>query len=379
MIPVIVFICIVARSWPKRNLIGIGPEPLINNIYHAKALLLNGWEVETFVTSLYFITDKFNIKILSSNFLLNHLMQRIFFIPFFFIIFRYRILYIYFNGGGLINSQFIWFLEPIFYRIAGVKTVVMPYGSDVQDMQKSGSLYFKHAVDADYPNHFRRRYKIKMKVALWSRWADHVISGCDWVDYMQHWDTLCISHFAIDIDNLDNRQYRSSENNCDAIRILHAPNHKNIKGTIFFEKAVNNLRQKGMAVELITVQGKSNSELLALIDSCDIVADQLVIGWYAMFAIEGMSRSKPVLCFIREDLEELYILAGLLERNELPIIKCTPATVEQVIQNLVNCRENIPSIGNSGREYVIRRHSLKVIGEMFDRVNTSLGVSKVRV
>lgn len=43
-----------------------------------------------------------------------------------------------------------------------------------------------------------------------------------------------------------------------------------------------------MAVELITVQGKSNSELLALIDSCDIVADQLVIGWYAMFAIEGM-------------------------------------------------------------------------------------------
>lgn len=48
-------------------------------------------------------------------------------------------------------------------------------------------------------------------------------------------DTLCISHFAIDINNLE-IQYRSSENNCDGIRILHAPNHKNIKKVNIFLK-----------------------------------------------------------------------------------------------------------------------------------------------
>jgi hypothetical protein len=250
---------------------------------------------------------------------------------------------------------------------------VMPYGGDVQDMQKSGELYFKHVVDKDYPRHFRRRIVIRCKVWMWSLYADHVISGCDWVDYMQHWDTLCISHFSIDLDRWVST---SAERRSGPVRILHAPNHKNIKGTRFFELAVERLQRMGHEVELVMVQGVPNAELKKLISECDIVADQLVIGWYAMFAIEAMALGKPVLCYVRDDLEELYIRVGLLERGELPLIKCSPKDLNEVLENLIVDRLGLQEIGARGRAYVEKHHSLDSIGVMFSAINESLELRK---
>jgi hypothetical protein len=36
--------------------IGLGPEPLINNIYHKKALSVFGYVAETFVDQVFYIT-----------------------------------------------------------------------------------------------------------------------------------------------------------------------------------------------------------------------------------------------------------------------------------------------------------------------------------
>ncbi|SMF17096.1 Glycosyltransferase involved in cell wall bisynthesis [Pseudomonas sp. LAMO17WK12:I1] len=370
LLPFVFFAALLARFTPKPIGIGLGPEPLINNVYHAKALRSKGWQAETFVDSLYFITNEFDVKLISSNKLISRAI-RLSFLPYFFSIFRYKVIYIYFNGGGLYAARVLWVLEPFLYRLAGVKVVVMPYGGDVQDMQKSGELYFKHVVDQDYPKHFRRRMMIRCKVWMWSLYADHVISGCDWVDYMQHWDTLCISHFSIDLD----RWAPGGEvNTTGPVRILHAPNHKNIKGTHFFKIAVERLKNMGHDVELVMVQGVPNAELKRMISDCDIVADQLVIGWYAMFAIEAMALGKPVLCYVRDDLEELYIRAGLLERDELPLIKCSPKDLDQIIEKLVVDRLELRAIGARGRLYVEKHHSLDAIGTMFNAINEKLEV-----
>lgn len=371
-LPVLITLSIFARVWPKNMVVGLGPEPLINNIYHARALRKSGWSAETFVDSLYFITKDFDIKLIYRNRFLSRL-ARLIFLPFIFCIFRYKVLYIYFNGGGLYASRVIWIVEPLLYRIAGLKVVVMPYGGDVQDMQKCPNLSFKYAVDKDYPNHFRRRYIIRAKVWLWSRWADHVISGCDWVDYMQHWDTLCISHFSIDLEEW--MPCSVSPRNGRALRILHAPNHKNIKGTQFFEEAVVKLKEEGIEIELIMVQGIPNTQLRALMESCDVIADQLIIGWYAMFAIEAMALGKPVLCFTRTDLEDLFVQANLLQRGELPLINCTPTTVVEVLRQLATSSSaTFAELGERGRSYVERRHSLENVGAMFSDINVNLGL-----
>lgn len=373
-LPALIILTVLARLWPKRVIVGLGPEPLINNVYHAKALKRHGWSAQTFVDSLYFITAEFDIKLIYRNALLSKL-ARLMFFPFIFSIFRYKILYIYFNGGGLYASRVLWVIEPFLYRLAGIQVLVMPYGGDVQDMQKCPNLAFKYAVDKDYPNHFRRRHVIRAKVWLWSRLADHVISGCDWVDYMQHWDTLCISHFSIDLDDWLSSPAASREGR--ALRILHAPNHKNIKGTQFFEQAVLQLQREGLDIELIMVQGLPNTQLRTLMKTCDVIADQLIIGWYAMFAIEAMALGKPVLCYARSDLENLYVQADLLQRGELPLINCTPANVVDVIRELATLNPSrLIELGERGRAYVERRHSLDAVGAMFSRIHADLGLQK---
>lgn len=373
-LPLLLILSLFARLCPKKIEIGLGPEPLINNIYIAKALRSYGWQAETFVDHVYFITSEFDIKFIYKSKIIFYLTS-ILYINFIFSIFRYKIIYIYFNGGGLFRSQLLWLLEPFLYHLAGVKVVVMPYGGDVQDMQKCQNLPFKHAVDKDYPQHFRRQNVIRHKVRLWSRYADHVISGCDWVDYMEHWDTLCLAHFCIDLEKINYGKNKKKES--DSFKILHAPNHKEIKGTIFFENAVRNLQKEGFNIELIMAQGLPNQKIQELIQDCDIVADQLVIGWYAMFAIEGMAAAKPVLCFLRDDLKDLYYQAGILESLEIPIINCNPQTVTDTIRNLLSLpKEKLFEYGLRGRKFVEKYHSLHSIGGMFDIINKKLGANK---
>ena len=50
----------ISRLVKKRIDVGLGPDPLINNVYHRKALELSGFKAETFVTSVFHITKDFN-------------------------------------------------------------------------------------------------------------------------------------------------------------------------------------------------------------------------------------------------------------------------------------------------------------------------------
>ena len=83
---------------------------------------------------------------------------------------------------------------------------------------------------------------------------------------------------------------------------------------------------------------------------------------------------KPVICFLREDLQELYIASNLVKRYEIPIINCTPLTVKNRIRELVLYRDRLLEIGQHSREYVMRHHSTEAVGEVFDKINLSIGL-----
>jgi hypothetical protein len=367
LIPIIL-ISIISRVSRKNFDIGLGPEPLINNIYHKKALELYGYKVETFVNSVYYITDQFDIR--SDKFLKGPLKIFRSYYLFLFSIFRYKCLYFYFTGGALGFNPILWIIEPFLYRIASVKTVLMPYGGDVQVMSRSPNLLFKDTLSKDYPIHKFRRESIEKKIDLWTKYADHIISGCEWVDYMYHWNTLMLGHFSIDTEKWKS----ASSNKSNTIKILHAPNHRNIKGTEFFIKAVEELKSENYPVELILLEKVSNDKIKEVMETVDIVADQLIIGWYAMFALEAMSMEKPVLGYIRKDLESLYICSGLIEPEELPLIKCSPLTIKEDIKAVISNRDNIYKIGKISREFVIKHHSIEYVGKVFDSINKSIGI-----
>ena len=140
MILPIICVSIISRFVMKPVDIGLGPEPMINNIYHKKALLKYGYKAESFVRNTYFITSDFDINF-DSYFpgLLRILRDYIVFVH---AIFRYKCLFLYFNGGPLAFTGFLWRIEPHLLKLAGVRIVLMPYGGDVHELSRCPNLLF---------------------------------------------------------------------------------------------------------------------------------------------------------------------------------------------------------------------------------------------
>ncbi|HTF35254.1 MAG TPA: hypothetical protein VK714_16340 [Myxococcota bacterium] len=351
--------------------VGLGPEPLVNHVHHKRALEQRHYRVRTFVNHTYYVTENFDWKLRFPPGL-NYLTYPLLFIA---ACWRFRCLYFSFRGGPLGATVLLWRLEPFFYGVAGVKTVVMPYGSDVQNLLHTPNLLLRDAIARDYPLHRHARRRTAARLDLWTRRADHVIAGCDWVDYLYHWDTLLLAHFSIDTDEWKPAAAPTTTNAVRPLRVLHAPNHRAIKGTEHFVRAVEELRQEGVAIELVIAERVPNERIHELIGQSDVVADQLVIGWYALFALEAMALEKPVLCYIRADLRRFYIDAGLLGEDDLPVVDCSIASVKDVLRRLALARDTLPTLGRRGREFVLRHHSLEAIGAAFDRINRSLGLA----
>ena len=359
---------LLSRFIPKPINVGLGPEPLINNIYYKAALMRYGYTAETFVDKLYHITSEFDHIFFRRNLIILALF-RLFLLVFY--LFRYKCLYLYFTGGVLGRNWLLWRLEAPLLKLAGIKIVVMPYGSDVQDMTRSPNLNFKHVYSQQYKTTLLRRKLVSAKVDYWSRNANHIISSSENVRYMHVWDTLMPSHLPI---NTEKWRADHPPQTTGPFVVLHAPNHRHIKGTRHFMDAVEELRAHGLDIHLVLLEGVNNDEIRAKMEEVHVVADQLIIGWYGMFAVEGMAMSKPVLCYLRDDLKDLYITAGLLEPDEIPIVECCPDSVKDTIARLYRQRNNLSEVGRRSREFVERHHSLCAVGAVLDRINQDIGV-----
>ena len=373
VVPLLILLAYASRLSEKKFDIGLGPLPLINNIYHKIALEKYGYSAETFVNSTYFITQKFDKKFIYTNRYLSLIALDIIFLDFIYAIFSYKCIYIYFNGGPLSRTKILWQLEAGLLRIAGIKTVVMPYGSDIHIYNRTPNLYLRHCAASDYPLHKHRYGLMNRRLQMWTGQASHVISGCDWVDYMYHWDTLMVAHFSIDL-NIYSGVIKSNRVNNSSFRILHAPNHRSLKGTQFLVDAVRELRDEGLNIELNLAEGRSNGEILALIQDADLVVDQLVVGWYAMFALEAMVARKPVVCYLRDDLVNLYRCAGLIGSNEPPLINSSPLTIKADLRRLISAPKELEDFAARGYAYVDRVHSVRSVGIEFDRINKLIGI-----
>lgn len=352
--------------------VGLGPRPLINSRFHKLALERFERTAETFVSEVLHITQAFDYR--GDRALPGPLQPLLPYWLFARATWRYRCLYLSFHGGPLAVCPLLGPLEPVLLRLAGVRVVVLPYGSDVQVVSRSPNPAFVAALDRDYPQQRQREAEVARQVDRWTAWADHLVGGCEWVDYMPRWDTLTLGHFAVDVGLLRVLAggVPRQEPGARPLRVLHAPNHRHVKGTRYVVEAVEALQAEGLEVELELLEGVPNEEVLAAIARADVVVDQLVIGWYAMFAIEGMALGKPVLCYVRDDLERRYVEAGLLDEGELPLVRSRPEQVADALRALANDPAERARRGARGVAYVRRHHSLEAIGQVFERISVAL-------
>jgi hypothetical protein len=373
-IPYLLLAALLSRGRRRPVTVGLGPDPNVGNLSLKQALLSGGVEAETYVQSVSHITDRFDVR--SERFDLrgdrNDHFRRL--RLFLYVLSRYRCLYLYFTGGPLSRgSILLWRLEPVLYRLAGIKVVMLAYGADVQDLTRSPNLLYKHAMSRDYPRHRHNRARIARSIDLWTRAADHVVGGCEWVDYLYHWDSLSLAHFTVDTEHWKPAEPARGPNS--ALRILHAPNHRAIKGTEYLERAVDRLRREGFAVELKILERVSNEEVRRALAGADLVVDQLVIGWYGLFALEAMATGVPALVYIRPDLEQFYQTVGLLEPGELPVVKAGPLDLEQVLRGLLQDRALLEEHAARSRSFVERHHSVAVQGRFLMALHELIGLA----
>lgn len=371
-IPIVFAVAFISRFCKKKYDIGIGPVPLINNKYFKKSLESQGYTVQTFATIVYKVTDEFDC------FMNNWLFVRAPFLRIFPILFKYKCLYFYFDGGILAPRKIYRFLEAYIYKAAGIKMVVMGYGSDCFIPERTPNFYYKNARFQN-SSHFHKTYhdKIVWQVRYWCKHASFIIAGGDSIDYLHYWDCARMSILSIDTENLKPRKdfkFHIGER----VNIVHAPNHPKLKGSKYIENAISLLEKEGYNIKYCYLNKKTNTEVLDMLANADIVIDQLIIGCHGMFALEAMAFGKPVITHIRPDLLNAYEEMGCIEKGEMPLINATQTSIYTVLKDLLDHPETFQEIGARSRAYVEKYHSIEKMGEYFDDINRRIGITPMK-
>jgi hypothetical protein len=268
----------------------------------------------------------------------------------------------FFDGGFLRWSHLRWLEGPLM-RLAGKRVIVSPYGSDIAVAGHLGDL--EEPLFADYPVLREEAETIKRRVDYSLRWADLVIRNWQF-GYLPRCDVVWLTQLAIDVEHwtADGDPSGSETGATAEVTVLHAPNHRHVKGSVYLERAVEALREEGLPVRLELLEARPNQEIRRAMAECDIVADQFLAG-YAMFAIEGMAMGKPVLANLDSIPDELRDTAVM---RDCPIVDTDPERLRDDLRSLVVDEKRRAELGRAGREFVLRYHSYDAVAEVWDAI-----------
>ncbi len=175
-----------------------------------------------------------------------------------------------------------------------------PHGADVSHQSRIVSRYgWTDRFSRDYPDWDETRHQItaERRIALFCEEADFVIGADSSLARFLPRNDLLFKYFPVDCEEI-----RSSDSTSNSRPIIaHAPNHRLTKGTDFLLQSVENLRGRGVELELMLVERIPHDEALYHYREADIIADQFCIGAFGMFALEGLALGKPVLTYLDQE------------------------------------------------------------------------------
>jgi glycosyltransferase involved in cell wall biosynthesis len=270
---------------------------------------------------------------------------------------RYDVFCFYFDGGLLGETPF-WRAELPLLRLAGKKIVVWPYGGDARLASRTRARGGWHAYSDVPPGHEDRDERdVRARLDAFGRWADAVLGCADLVEDLPRLDDVL--PYPFDADDWEPAEPPGG----GSVRIVHAPQHRHYKGTRFLLEAVERLRAEGLDVELSLVEGRTTEEAREEYRRADVVADQFLIGAYALLAIEAMALGKPVVCYLDPRLARYHP-----EWRDTPIVSANPDTLADELRRLVVDADLRRELGRRGPEYVRRVHSLEAVGARLDAI-----------
>jgi hypothetical protein len=148
---------------------------------------------------------------------------------------------------------------------------------------------------------------------------------------------------------------RNNEENCQKIKIVHAPTSYFFKGTNFVLEAIRELEKskiKGFEFEMIV--GLNQEEYLAKLMNADILIDQLIVGWYGISALQALQCNVLTIVYLTD--EKLKLMP------DCPIVNANPNNLADILIDLVARPDLIESIRNKGKTFYQKYHHPQVVG-----------------
>lgn len=139
----------------------------------------------------------------------------------------------------------------------------------------------------------------------------------------------------------------------DVVRIAHAPTNRRIKSTEAVIAAVDELKARGLPVELDLIERRSWDECLARKVRADIYVDQLILG-YGCNAVEAWAMGMPVVA----NAADPAVLARMRELFDgpLPFYQATEETLADRLAELASSESLRREWTAIGTAHVERHH-----------------------
>jgi glycosyltransferase involved in cell wall biosynthesis len=164
--------------------------------------------------------------------------------------------------------------------------------------------------------------------------------------------------FPLDIDKIRNMFFKNKPKNKNKLKIVHAPSHYHVKGTRYINKVMSDLQKKYSNIEYILLSGVSKDSVYELISESDLIIDQMLVGFYGLLSIEAMALSKPVVCYIREDIWNSI-------SKYCPIINANPDNLMVTLESIFTNPALLEELGEKSFTYVKKYHDCKIIAKQY--------------
>jgi len=219
-----------------------------------------------------------------------------------------------------------FFLDLPLWKFLGKTIVVHYHGSDIR--YKNNSLCVKKCANCVF-----------VSTPDLLEWAPDAI----WVPN------------PIDVDKYSNLgEFNNQES--ESILIIHAPTVREVKGTQYIVDAIDKLKQEGYTVELKILECLSHDQIIMEFIKADIIVDQLLLGWYGVVSIEGMSLKKPVCVYIRDDLIQ-FIPKG-------SFVNCNPENIYVILKRVIEDSNLRKDIATNGYDFVCKFHNAEMVAKV---------------
>jgi glycosyltransferase involved in cell wall biosynthesis len=349
-----------------------GPAPLPHFQYISDALRAVGYRTTTVVQRQHQLFsgldfDVYEDELVEASRLPNFIARRAaFYVVFLHSLRNYDIVHIPFTGGPLGRTRLAW-LEPHLFRRAGIRTVLLPFGGDFWRFSWISEALMRHAMLLNYPEEGRREDLVERRVERWMRYADIVVCTT-MIEGASRWDVMATDFNIVPPDRVRARTaWSTADGETEPVTVVHAPNHRGVKGTEFVLEAIDSLRSKGYAIDLVLLEGRPNEEVLEALRRADICIDHCIGSGWGLLAVEAMASGAAVMVNL-DDEHRIGVHRHFGWLNQSPLVSANIEQLEETLEYLIRNPSFREELGRIGIEYVRRFHSPETAQYLFGSI-----------